>query len=190
MSRLGSRDRRALLLGLGAVVLALLAFRGVPLAVRGLEELRDRAAGQTATLARVEDVVLRGPAVRDSLREALHGIVSLAPELVDGTTAADAQASLSGLVSLVANRHALKVLRTDPLPDSAVGVFHRAALHTELEGDLGGVAAFLRSLETGAPLLTVSRFSLETPDPVPHPRAPEVLHLSADVSGYYLPRDK
>ncbi|HKV69642.1 MAG TPA: type II secretion system protein GspM [Gemmatimonadales bacterium] len=190
MSRIGSRDRRALLLGLGAVVLALLAFRGVPLAVRGVDGLRDRAAGQTATLARVEDVVLRGPAVRDSLTDALQGIVSLAPELVDGTTAADAQASLSGLVSLVANRHALKVLRADALPDSAVGVFHRAAIHAELEGDLGGVTAFLRSIETGEPLLTVSSISLETPDPLSYRRTPEVLHLFADVSGYYLPRDK
>ena len=190
MRRLGRRDRRALLIGVGVVVSALLAFRGVPLALRGIEELRDRAAGQTATLARVEDVVLRGPAVRDSLTEALHGIVSLAPELVDGTTAADAQASLSGLVSLLANRHALKVLRADALPDSAVGVFHRVALHAELEGDVGGVTALLRSLETGAPLLTVSSLSLETPDPAPHPRTPEVLHLSADVSGYYLPRGK
>jgi len=25
---------------------------------------------------------------------------------------------------------------------------------------------------------------------VPHPRTPEVLHLSLDVSGYYLPRAK
>ena len=190
MSRLGLRDRRALLIGSGAVTFALLAFRGVPLTVRGIDELRERAAGQTATLARVEDVVLRGPVVRDSLTDALHRIVALAPDLVDGTTAADAQASLSGLVSLVANRHALKVLRADALPDSAVGVFHRVALHAELEGDVGGVTAFLRSIETGAPLLTVSSVSLETPDPAPHPRTPEVLHLSADVSGYYLPRDK
>ena len=190
MSRLGSRDRRALVIGLGIVVLALLAFRGVPLAVRGVEELQARALGQTATLSRVEDVVLRGPAVRDSLAKALRGIVGLAPDLVEGTTSADAQASLSGLISLVANRHALKVLRADALPDSAVGVFHRAALHAELEGDVSGVTAFVRSLESGEPILTVSNLSIETPDPVPHRGMPEALHLSADVSGYYLPRDK
>src|SRR2546427_4870153 len=33
----------------------------------------------------------------------------------DGSTSAEAQASLSGLVSLAAARHALKVLRLDPI---------------------------------------------------------------------------
>ncbi|HEX4561618.1 MAG TPA: type II secretion system protein GspM [Gemmatimonadales bacterium] len=189
MRPLGARDRRTFLLGLVAVAAALV-LRGVPLVARGFAALRDRAAAQTATLARVEDVLLRGPAGRDSLTEALRAIVALAPDLVEGTSPADAQASLSGLVSMVASRHALKVVRTDALPDSGEGVFHRVSLHAELEGDASGVTGFIASLETGEPILTVNTLSLETPDPVPHPRASEVLHLSVDVSGAYLPRAK
>ncbi|HWH04755.1 MAG TPA: type II secretion system protein GspM [Gemmatimonadales bacterium] len=184
------RDRRALLWGVGVVAGAWMALRGVPAGVRAVRALRERTVTQVETLARAEDVVLRGPAVRDSMAQAFRAIVALAPDLEDGEGPADAEASLSALVSLAANRHALKVVRADPLPDSTMGAFHRVALHAEVEGDLGGVTGLLTTLETRTPLLTVSRFSLEAPDPVPHPRTPEVLHLSLDVSGYYLPRAK
>ena len=133
---------------------------------------------------------MRGPAVRDSMAQTFQEIVALAPDLVEGEASADAQASLSGLVSLAANRGALKIVRVDPLPDSAAGPFHRVALHVEFEGDMSGLTGLLGTLETHAPILTISAFSLETPDPVPHPRMSEVLHVAMDVSGYYLPRTK
>jgi len=143
---------------------------------------------QTETLARVEDLVAREPAVRDSLGDVVRGIVALAPDLVDGETSADAQASLSALLSMAANRHGLRVVRVDPLPDSTAGVFGRVALHAELEGDLAGATGVVGGLESGAPLLTLSNVAIDTPDPVPHPRTSEVLHVSFEVRGYYLAR--
>ena len=186
-----ARDRRALLWGLGAVVGGVALLRGVPVAIRGVKELRERTIAQRVTLTRVEDVIVRGPWVRDSLALAYQEIVALAPDLVDGETPADAQAGLSALFSLEANRHALKVVRLDPLPDSAAGVFHRVALHAELEGDIGGVTGLLGTVETTEPLLTVSSLSIGTSDAVPHPRTSEVLHVTLDLGGYYLAkRDK
>src|SRR5690348_1240560 len=124
-----ARDRRAMLWGVAAIAGAWIALRGVPAAVGAVRTLRARAAEQVETLARVEEVLVRGPAVRDSMDQAFKAIVSLAPDLVDGESAADAQASLSALISLSASRHTLKILKVDPLPDSAVGAFHRVALH-------------------------------------------------------------
>jgi Type II secretion system (T2SS), protein M subtype b len=191
MKGLGRRDRRALLWGVGVLFGAGVLLRGLPVVVRMVGALRDRAAAQRATLARVEDVIVRAPAVRDSLAQTFQDIVALAPALVDGDTPADAQAGLSAVFSLEASRHALKVVRMDPLPDSAAGVFHRVALHAELEGDIAGVTGLLGSVETGAPLLTVSSLSVGTPDAVPHPRVSEVLHVTLDLGGYYLAkRDK
>lgn len=191
MKGLGRRDRRALLWGVGVLLGTGVFLRGVPAVVRMVGALRDRAAAQRATLARVEDVIVRAPAVRDSLAQTFQDIVALAPALVDGDTPADAQAGLSALFSLEAGRHALKVVRMDPLPDSAAGVFHRVALHAELEGDIAGVTGLLGSVEAGDPLLTVSSLSIGTPDAVPHPRASEVLHVTLDLGGYYLAkRDK
>ena len=184
------RDRKALGRGLLTVLATWTLVRGVPAALRAVAGLRGKAEGQVETLARVEDVLMRAPAVHDSLGETFRAIVALAPDLVEGEGPADAQASLSALISMAASRHALKLVRVDPLPDSAVGPFHRVSLHAELEGDVSGVAALLSTLESGEPMLTVSALSLETPDPLPHPRTSEALHLSVDVAGLYLPRAK
>jgi hypothetical protein len=185
---LARRDRRALTWGCGVILSAVALLRGVPVAMRGVGALRDRTIAQRATLARVEDVVERRPAVRDSLAQTFQDIVALAPVLVDGDTPADAQAGLAALFSLEANRHALKVIRLDPLPDSAAGVFHRVGLHAELEGDIAGVTGLLANLETGEPLLTVASLTIGAPDVVPHPRTSEALRLKLDVGGYYLAR--
>ena len=191
MKALGSRDRRALVWGVGVVLGAAALLRGVPAAARAVGALRERATAQRATLTRAEDVIVRGPWVRDSLALAYEQIVAFAPDLVDGDTPADAQAGLSAVFSLQASRHALKTVRLDPLPDSAAGVFRRVALHAELEGDIAGVTGLLGSLETGTPLLSVSSVSIGTSDAVPHPKTSEVLHVTLNVGGYYLAkRDK
>jgi hypothetical protein len=103
-------------------------------------------------------------------------------------SSAEAQASLSALVSLAANRHGLKVARLDPLPDSSAGVFSRVTVHAELEGDVAGLAGLLRAVETSEPLLSVVSLAVSAPDPYARPNTPEVLHLEIDVSGYYMPR--
>src|SRR5438552_15033840 len=140
----------------GALVLvAGLVLEVFPWVVRSVVALRSRALAQAATLARAEDVLVREPEVRDSLTQVLSRIVALAAKLVDGKTSAEAQASLSGLVSLVANRQQLKVVRLDPLPDSAAGALTRVAMHAELEGDAAGLARLVRSIEPGGALLTV-----------------------------------
>ena len=181
------RDRRALVLGGVAVAGALLGLRLLPWTVRGIGDLHRRAAESVQTLARARAVLDASPARRDSLARALIGIVALAPKLVDGSSSAEAGASLSGLVSLAASRHALRVLRLDPLPDSAAAVFGRVAVRTELEGDLAGLTQFLHALEAGEPVLSATRLAVLAPDPAATGR-PEVLRIEARVEGWYLRR--
>jgi type II secretion system (T2SS) protein M len=182
------RDRRALIVGAAAVAGAVLLLRVVPWVVRGAGRLAARAEQQAATARRARSVLAAGPYVHDSLEEVLARIVNLAPVLVEGRSAAEAQASLAGLVSLAANRHALKVVRLDPLSDSSAGVFNRVTVHAELEGDIRGFAGIVGALETGQPLLTLSAFEASSPDPLTHPNTPEALHVALDITGYYLPR--
>ena len=182
------RDRRALMLGAGVILGALFVLRVMPIGVRAVTRLRARARESLSTVARAQDLLARAPAVHDSLAQVLAAIVTLAPKLVDGQSSADAQASLSGLVNAAAGRHGLKVAGLDPLPDSAVGVFVRVALHATLEGDSQGLARFVRAVETGDPMLTIPALAVAAADPVGRAGAPEVLRLELDVSGYYLPR--
>ena len=181
------RDRRALVLGGAAIAALVLLLRIVPWSVRAVGHLRDEAVAQSGTVARARDVLSRTPEVRDSLGAVLAAIVGLAPQLVDGHSAADAQAGLSGLVTLAANRHNLKIVRLEPLPDSGVGVFSPVRVHAELEGDVRGAAELLRALETGDPLLTVTSLVIAAPDPA---ATVEALHIEIDVAGYYLPRNE
>ncbi len=183
------RERGALAWGGAAVLGAVLALRVLPWTVRSVAALRAEAADRVQTVARANEVLAATPATRDSLAQTLGAVVALAPRLIDGRTAAEAQASLSGLVSLAAGRHALRVLRLDPLPDSAGdGVFNRVAVHVELEGDIAGLTRFLRTVETGDPLLTLPALSVQATDPVARPNAPEQLKIEATIVGLYLPR--
>jgi len=179
------RDTRALILGGAAVLAAVVVFRVMPWVVRSAVALRTRALEQAATLTRAEEVLAREPQVRDSLAGVLGRIVALAPQLVDGRSGAEAQASLSSLVSLVANRQQVKVVRLDPLPDSSAGAFTRVALHAELEGDVAGLTRLLKAVETGVPLLSVTSLSVTAPDA--NART-EALRIEMDVAGYYLVR--
>jgi hypothetical protein len=181
------RDRRALVWGGVAVAAALLVLRGIPWGVDRFSTMRRTALDRQATLERAREVLDGGELVRDSLGRVVGAIMALAPKLVDGRSAADAQASLSSLVSLAAGRHSLKVLRLDPLPDSAAGVFSRVAVHAELEGDVSGVTRLLRGIETAMPLLSVRSLAISAPEPGPRGQ-PEALRVELGVAGYYLPR--
>jgi hypothetical protein len=183
------RDRRALSWGGAALLGAVLLLRVVPWTVRTVAALRAEAADRVLTVARANEVLAGAPATRDSLAQTLGAVVALAPRLVDGRTAADAQASLSGLVSLAASRHALRVVRLDPVPDSAGdGVFNRVAVHVELEGDIAGLTRFLGAVEKGDPLLTLPALSVQAIDAAGRPNAAEQLKIEATIAGLYLPR--
>lgn len=183
-----ARDRRALYLG-AAVIFGVVLLVGVlPWATRSIARLRARAEQQSQVASSARALLAATPFVRDSLVRVLNDIVALAPKLVDGRSTADAQASLTALVSLAANRHDLKVVRLDPFPDSSAGVFRRANVHAELEGDIVGFTGFLKAIETAAPLLSIDALGVSVPDPRANPNTPEALHIELDVSGYYLPR--
>jgi len=53
------------------------------------------------------------------------------------------------------------------------------------EGDVAGLTLFLKAVETGDPLLTVTALSVMAPDP--NART-EALRMELDLAGYYLAR--
>jgi hypothetical protein len=183
------RDRRALIWGGAAVLASVLGLRVLPWTARSMAALRVEAVDRVQTVARANEVLADAAATRDSLVQALGAVVALAPRLIDGRTAAEAQASLSGLVSLAAGRHALRIVRLDPLADSAgEGPFNRVAVQVELEGDVAGLTRFLRAVEKGDPLLTLPALSVQSTDPGVGPKVAEQLKIEATIAGLYLPR--
>lgn len=182
-------DRRALVWGGLVVLAAAMVLRILPLSIRAVTSLRVETADRVLTLSRAQEVLEGARATRDSLAQALSSIVALAPRLVDGSSEADAQASLSDFVSFTAGRHAMRIVRLDPLSDStADGLFSQVAVHVELEGDIAGLTRFLGTVETGDPLLTVPALSVQAPDLNGHTNVPEALKIEATIVGFYLPR--
>ena len=181
------RDRRVLMLGGGVILAAVVLLRLGPWAVRAHAALRDRAVESTLAVARAHALLTSGPVIRDSLGPALAGVVALAPRLLDGATAAEAGATLAGQVSAAAAQSGLRVLRIDPLPDSA-GLFGRVSVRAELEGDIRGLVRWLKAVERGDLLLTVPAFSVATNEE-PAPSGAEALRIEASVAGYFLRRE-
>jgi len=182
------RDRRALAWGAAVVLAGVLMLRVIPAGVRAAASGRDRAADRVDALTRAQDLVLEGPAVRDSLATALAGVVALAPRMLDGRSRAEASATLSALLSLQAGRSGLKVLRLAPTGDSARGILQPVGVQAEFEGDAAGLTAFLATVERGHPLLTLLALAITAPEAVPRSGSAEALHIEVEVRGWYLAR--
>lgn len=182
------RDRRAMLVGGAVLTAAFLALRLFPALGQSVTRLRAAAREERALLERAELVLAARPAVAESLHHALNAIVALAPRLVEGHSQAESQAALTSLLGMEAGRHAVKVVRLDPLPDSATGVFSRVALRAELQGDIRGVVGLLRRIETSDPTLSATGLRIGAVDPASGNEVPELLRVEMDIAGYYLPR--
>ncbi|HEV8265792.1 MAG TPA: type II secretion system protein GspM [Gemmatimonadales bacterium] len=184
-----ARDRRALLLGAAVVGAAVLGLRVLPWAVRSAAgayaELRERAA----LLARAREELAGVAVLRDSTAVLTRAVVALAPQILEGGSAADAGADLSGTVSLAATRAPAKLERLDALPDSTGaggGRLGCVRVHVALETDVRGLAAFLKAIDDGDAVLAVEDLRVVAPDPGSADRIPEILKVEVTVSGWYL----
>ena len=171
-----------------AVVFGLLVFRILPWGARKVAAWRTRAEQREETLVLTRRVIAALPGLKDSLADLLPQVVALAPEMTSQGTAADASADLTAAVRLSVTRAGLRVVRTDPLPDSSKGALGVVAVHAQLEGDIAGLTRALKMMETGAPTLTVRALSVDVPTPSGRRDAAEVLRLGLTVAGYYLMR--
>jgi len=184
-----STDRRALLLGGAAVLGAVLMLRVIPGGVRSARAAQMELAERAALLARAREEVARQGSLQDSVAAVTRQVVALAPKILVGNTAAEAAADLAGRLNLAASRSSTKLERVDPVADTAVaGRLRRVSARVALEGDLGGVTRFLRSIEGGEAVLTIGQLRLTAPDPASSDRVPERLRLEATVAGFFVAR--
>jgi hypothetical protein len=185
---LGARDRRAVLLGGGVLLAAWLAARGVPRLLHGYASLRARTEASAHQLAAAREALAEAPFVRDSLSVRAQRLVAWAPRLVAGRTPAEAAADLASLVTGLAAQLRVRVARMDPLPDSAGAVFARVGLRIEVQGDIGGIARWLSSLEEGDRLLAVRTISVMAPEPAAPATQAEALRAELTIVGWAAPR--
>ena len=181
------RDRRALLLGGIAIAGAVLGLRVLPWAMRRVTAshavLRERAI----LLARTRDEMASLPTLRDSAAVLSQALVALAPQVLSGSTPAEAGADLSGRMNFAASRAPAKVERLDPLPDSSGdGRLGRVRVHAAFETDVRGLIALIRAIDGGDEVLKLDDLRVEAPEPGTVQRGPEILRVEITVSGWYI----
>jgi hypothetical protein len=182
-----ARDRRALLRGGAVVLAALFVLRVMPWVMRRAvvaeAELRDRAALVAHARADLETT----PMLRDSAAALASAVVALAPELLSGSSAAEAMADLSGRMNLAASSSAAKLERVEPLPDSGrAGRLRRVRLRATIEADIRGLVGVLRAVERAKAALAVTEMRIVAVDPSASDRVPEALRAELTVAGWFL----
>lgn len=181
------RDRRALLIGGIVSAAAILGLRVLPWGVRQASGAHALLRERATLLGRTREELLSLPSLRDSASVLTRALVAVAPQVLSGSTPAEAGVDLSGRMSLAASRAPAKVNRLDPLPDSSgEGRLGRARIHASLETDVRGLVAFMRAIEAGGEVLTLDEMRIEAPDPGAAGRGPELLKVEVTVSGWYI----
>jgi hypothetical protein len=185
------RDRRTLLIGGLVIAVAVLGLRVLPWIVRRASGAHAMLRERAVLLARTREELASLPTLRDSAAVLSQALVALAPQVLSGSTAAEASADLAGRMNLAASRAPAKVSRLDPLPDSGgEGRLGRAVVHASLETDVRGLVAFIRAIDAGDEVLVLDELRIEAPEPGAADRGPEVLRVEVTVVGWYIrPRE-
>src|SRR5207302_8699997 len=137
------RDRRVLLIGGLAIGLAVFGLRVLPWLMRRGSTAYAQLQEHATLLARAREDLATLPQLRDSTAVLARALIALAPQVLSGSTAAEAGADLSGRINLAASRAPAKVERLEPVPDSSSdGPLGRARVHAAFEADVRGIVAF------------------------------------------------
>lgn len=180
------RDRRAIVLGVGAILTAFLFLRIIPWTIRSALAARAELEQRSELLAHTRRELAEAPALRDSAAGITQALGALAPKLLSGTSAADAGADLSTQLNLVAARHSAKVERLEVLADSLhAGRLGRASVHVLLETDVRGLVALLQATAAANAVLVVQDLRVVAQDPGSAVRLPEILKVEMTVYGWY-----
>jgi hypothetical protein len=184
------RDRRALQIGGGVILAALLLVRMVPLAWRGWREAVETLESRRELLARARGEIAGETALDSAAAEVRRRFIGLAPRLVAGGSSAEAEATLGALTSSLADGAHVRVKRVGGAPDSAVaGPLRGVQVDLELEGDWAGATRFLRALSNEPVSLALEKLEVQSVDPASPGDRAEVLVVRAGVTGWYLPAE-
>lgn len=185
-SSMQTRDRRAVVLGVGILLPALLFIWGVRPYLGALDDARQELAAEQDALSR-EQAAIASARDNPHLRQVADSAMrALQPRLFEGRDDVMASAQLASYVGDVAQRSRVLLQDANTRP-STVGKDGVRTLEVEIRGqsDLGGTLHFLQAIERGAKLVRVDRLDVmhaagSTDDPM------ETLTITATISGFAL----
>lgn len=172
---LNPRDRRAILLGLVAVIPALAYVLVVRPYRSALADVRDRAAAEQELLERELALLASAPGIPEAIRKAEEAAVRAEDRMLRAPGPVLAEEELTDFLedSAFRSRVLLEEIRGGELargeePPPGLGIVR---LHLRGESDLQGILSFLNEIETTRLLLRVRGLALD-PE-VARPESPE-----------------
>jgi hypothetical protein len=189
-TRLGRRDRRAVLVGAVILAAAFGARAGVQPYLRTLSNARARVERERDLLHREHELLAEVKHYPAWIPTAERSLLDEAPRLFAGPELATASATLVNYVSTRAIRHRVFVQQSaSRSPTSVASGVVRLQVDLRAVGDLEGILSLLQDLEAGGKLLTVDNLTIAQAEQVGNgssSRDEEVLVVSATISGYAL----
>ncbi len=165
LDRLAPGDRRAVLLGLGVMVSAVVIIFGVRPSYRALTDARERLAVERGVLARELQLLESAAVLPKHIEEALRKTAAVDLRLLEAPSRILAEGQLTDLLesSAVLSRVLLREIESiapargeEPPPGTET-----LRLSVSGESDLEGVLTFLDALESGLLLIRVTGLALE-----------------------------
>ena len=163
MGALGTRDRRAVTVGVLTIGSLVLGLGGIPAWWRWRADMRASAADALAQEQRVSSVVGSFSESLDTLGARVTRLKRLGPAFLTGATPAEAASMLAAILGESARASLVRIDAIEIHTDSVRGSeMPRVRVEAQAVGDVAGLAALLQRLERGAPLLAIRRLSVQS----------------------------
>lgn len=160
-------ERRTITLAASVLVAAVLVLRVVPAAARTVSTRQDRLQRDELRLAAARHDIANARATTDSVAALKARLLEDAPALLDAREGPTAGAKLVEHVSEVATDCAVRVQRSEALPDSgAAGGLRRASARFALETDTEGMLGLLEALSDDDLAVSVRSLRVVAPDQI------------------------
>ncbi len=203
LSTLGSRDRRALMLG-GVLLIPALLYIGVVKPYLGaISSVREQIEEERTMLRREQTLAKRLPALPEEKLAASAKLRQEAARLFAGEDELVATGNLAEYIATIADENGVLLQQSETRNGVTVAPGVRAIqVEVRADGDVYGIMHFLQQLETGNKLVRIGRLSIErgrnlvsamqqvlppgAPQPGGQQQSVDVLSLTASVYGYRL----
>lgn len=186
-----ARDRRAIVTGLGIVVVSLLLVRGIPAARALYADQRLGAIEARRHQTSVRRAVASRTVLADSLARVTQEWETQRRRLFDAPTLNALTAQVAGYVSRVGRGIPVDIRSIQVRPDTiSRGGFRRVTVSASARTDIRGLMTLIGTLEQGGRLFRIISLTVNQPDVIGRPDAAEVLNIEMTLQALSIERSR
>lgn len=191
MSGINARDRRVAVSGAVMVGCLVAIARGVPVYEEWERDRQAVVADAASELEKGRDALENAGRIADSLRARRSLVQREEARLLSASSPAALAAALAARLELDADDAGDKVNSIQLRADTVVRhPLNRIGVRLSLNGDVRGLAAFIRLVEVDSAIAVVRELTVTQPEPAGPETKPEVLRIDVLVEALGIIRDR